>query len=252
MSAARRRHRDRQRGPGVKKTTSAQRRRDANAERAAEAAERRSEGITGRELMITLAELAARIGRGASRSETIRTLRSLADRLEGHGGGAGAAAPDVRAAQIEAWRRIYAAWVQATGRDAARTKPTRERREKVLARLAEGYEEAAILAAVEAMARDPWHRGENDRGKRYDDLTVLCRNGSKLEQWIEAAGSGAVDAAAAAAGDEGAALRRRLAELEEAAVDALDTGDQTRYDEINAEIARLRRGAGIDRQGGRA
>jgi hypothetical protein len=63
-------------------------------------------------------------------------------------------------------------------------KPTRERRQKVVARLREGYTEAEIRRGIDGAAAAAF---VNDSGKRFDDLELICRNGSKLESFIERA-----------------------------------------------------------------
>lgn len=64
------------------------------------------------------------------------------------------------------------------------SKPTRERRQKIAARLREGYTVEQIRAAIDGAARDPF---VNDAGKRFDDLELICRTGSKLESFIDRA-----------------------------------------------------------------
>jgi hypothetical protein len=64
------------------------------------------------------------------------------------------------------------------------SKPTRERRQKIAARLREGYTPDQIRAAIDGAARDPF---VNDAGKRFDDLELICRTGSKLESFIDRA-----------------------------------------------------------------
>lgn len=62
--------------------------------------------------------------------------------------------------------------------------PTRERLAKVRARLGEGYTEDQIRQAINGAARAAF---VNDAGKRFDDLELICRNGSKLESFIDRA-----------------------------------------------------------------
>lgn len=40
-----------------------------------------------------------------------------------------------------------------------------------------------VLAAIEGCASSPFHLGENDRGMRYDDLTLILRDATKIEQF---------------------------------------------------------------------
>jgi hypothetical protein len=72
--------------------------------------------------------------------------------------------------------------VKATGHTQAVFTP--ERRTKIRARLAEGYTPLDIRTAIDGAAKAPF---VNDAGKRFDDLTLICRNGSKLEDFIDRA-----------------------------------------------------------------
>lgn len=63
-------------------------------------------------------------------------------------------------------------------------KPTRERLEKVKARLKEGYTVEQIRSAIDGAACGAF---VNDSGKRFDDLELICRTGSKLESFIDRA-----------------------------------------------------------------
>jgi hypothetical protein len=63
-------------------------------------------------------------------------------------------------------------------------KPTRERREKVAARLRDGYTVEQIRTGIDGAARGAF---VNDSGKRFDDLELICRTGSKLESFIDRA-----------------------------------------------------------------
>lgn len=70
------------------------------------------------------------------------------------------------------------------------TKFTRDRRQKVETRLREGYTIADLKQAVDGCAASAFHQGENDEGKTYNDLELICRKGSKVEQFMERAGQG--------------------------------------------------------------
>lgn len=88
----------------------------------------------------------------------------------------GAVAPGALAGQVfEHWRTVMAH---------AGAKYTAERRRKVEARLREGYTVEQLCRAVDGCRASRFHQGENEDGKVYDDLTLICRNGSKVEQFI--------------------------------------------------------------------
>jgi hypothetical protein len=80
-------------------------------------------------------------------------------------------------------RRIFDAWLSATERDATRVVLNRVRREKIVARLNEGYSEDDLIAAVHGVTLSSWHMGDNPGRKRYDDLTVVFRDGSQVEKF---------------------------------------------------------------------
>lgn len=74
-------------------------------------------------------------------------------------------------------------------------KLTDDRRRKIEARLAEGYTAEQIGTAIQGAARAAF---VNDSGKRFDDIELICRNGSKLESFIERASTSNVTPIAAA------------------------------------------------------
>lgn len=80
-------------------------------------------------------------------------------------------------------RDVFEAWLDATGRDTTRTRLTAQRRKKVEARLREGYDAGELLSAVRGISLSAWHRGDNDTGVRYDDLTVALRDGGQVERF---------------------------------------------------------------------
>lgn len=87
----------------------------------------------------------------------------------------------------EAAGRVYAVWVAVMGKTGAAAKRSSAQGQKRLAmlraRLADGYTEAQIVAAVRGCAASPWHQGENPEGRRYDDLELICRPG-KVDGFI--------------------------------------------------------------------
>jgi hypothetical protein len=78
---------------------------------------------------------------------------------------------------------LFDLWVETVGRDPKRTRLTAQRRKKIQARLAEGYTVAEIEAAIRGVVLSGWHMGDNEQRTRYDDLTVICRDGSQVERF---------------------------------------------------------------------
>src|SRR5262245_3067349 len=68
-------------------------------------------------------------------------------------------------------------------------KLTAERRKKIEARLKEKYSVEQIKSAIDGCRSSPYHQGQNDHGTVYDDIELICRNGSKLESFIAKAGN---------------------------------------------------------------
>ena len=75
---------------------------------------------------------------------------------------------------------IFAYWQDVMNHPKARLSADRSR--CIAARLREGYTVADIKLAIDGYKVSPFHQGDNPEGKMYDDLTLICRSGSKLEQ----------------------------------------------------------------------
>lgn len=76
-------------------------------------------------------------------------------------------------------RALFDYWRERCGHD--RAKATPERLRAIRARLRDGYSVADVRRAIDGAATGAY---VDDRGKRHDDLTLICRNGSKLEDFI--------------------------------------------------------------------
>jgi uncharacterized phage protein (TIGR02220 family) len=82
---------------------------------------------------------------------------------------------------------VYTHWTITMNRQQA--KLTRGRKAKVRARLKEGYTVAEFKQAIDGCKASAYHMGQNDQRTVYDDLTLICRNGEKVEFFIEKAKS---------------------------------------------------------------
>jgi hypothetical protein len=91
-----------------------------------------------------------------------------------------------RRAEAAMVQRVFAYWVKAAGKG-TQAKLTRDRQQKILARAREGYTEQDMLRAIDGICASSYHRGENDSGTQYLDLTLVFRNGSKLEHFRDMA-----------------------------------------------------------------
>lgn len=77
-------------------------------------------------------------------------------------------------------RDLFAYWQQRC--DHQQAKPTKDRIRKVVARLREGYTDEHVRCGIDGAAKAPYM---SDDGRKFDDLELICRNGSKLESFIE-------------------------------------------------------------------
>lgn len=77
---------------------------------------------------------------------------------------------------------IYDFWKQTMSLNGS-TKLTSGRKSKIQARLREGYTIETLKNAVRGCAASPFHNGDNDRGKKYLDIELICRSGEKVESF---------------------------------------------------------------------
>lgn len=58
-----------------------------------------------------------------------------------------------------------------------------KRTKAISARLKEGYTVEQIKLAITGCSMTPHNMGQNDNGKKYDDLELICRDGSNVERF---------------------------------------------------------------------
>lgn len=129
--------------------------------------------------------------------------RALVPLPLGEGEGVGVGEGDIRGAA----RRVFDAWCSSTGRQRAVFDQKRAR--LIEARLKE-FDEATLIAAVGGWAYSPFHCGENDRGRAYNDLGLLLRDAQHVEQFTELARAGPQVTGPRGAGAIARAVARRL------------------------------------------
>lgn len=80
-------------------------------------------------------------------------------------------------------RVVYEYWLAVMGKNPKRTKLTPERRRTIQARLRDGYPLDDMLSAIDGCFSSDFHmaRGEYRGRTKYNDLTLILRNGSNLE-----------------------------------------------------------------------
>lgn len=76
--------------------------------------------------------------------------------------------------------QVFNAWVATTGRNLSRVKLTKARSALIARRLDE-YPVEDLVDACKGLGASAFHRGDNDRGKRYDTLELCLRDASKIE-----------------------------------------------------------------------
>jgi hypothetical protein len=60
---------------------------------------------------------------------------------------------------------------------------TKDRKNKIKQRLQDGKSVEDIKLAISNIRKSPFHCGDNDTGKIHADITFICRNTGKVEEW---------------------------------------------------------------------
>lgn len=129
---------------------------------------------------------------------------------------------------IDQASRLFQYWQTVMDRPSTRYTP--ERKVALLARLRDGYTISQLKMAIDGCRNSPHHMGENEQSKPYNDLTLIMRNGSKVEDFMLLAGDqDDIDAAGGDAGENEIKTRRRL---EAEAEKALHDGKMKKYEAI--------------------
>jgi len=187
----------------------------------------------GRKLVADLSRLLCAIAEGRRKPEDVaKDLQKLSDYAAGIAPQkATTPAVDTKAQEDD----IFAYWRTAAGKGMAKFTP--ERRAKVRARLRDGYGVAAIKRAIDFVCADPWHTGGNPDGKVFVDLELICRNGTKLERYIEEAGTSVATPAPADDTGKQAAIEGLKGEAKR----ALERGDNDAYNRAQQALRNLKR-----------
>lgn len=81
---------------------------------------------------------------------------------------------------------LFSYWCEVMGKSISTSKLTPKREKKIKDRLKQGYTFDQIKTAIFNCSNDPFSMGQNDRGKPFNDLELICRDGEKLESFLEA------------------------------------------------------------------
>lgn len=82
--------------------------------------------------------------------------------------------------------RLFEHWQRVHGHPNAKLDGKRRR---AIERALKSHGEAMVRAAIDGCAKSPFHKGQNDRGQVYDDLTLILRDASKIESFAALAPS---------------------------------------------------------------
>lgn len=121
-------------------------------------------------------------------------------------------------------KEVFAYWVERTGH--SRAQFTDERKRVIVARLRQGYSVAALKHAIDGCMTSTYHV-EHD----YIELTLICRNGEKVEWFSRKAGDMATE--------DTANEDPRIPKLKEQMREARAKGKRDEYERINTELAGL-------------
>jgi len=78
---------------------------------------------------------------------------------------------------------VFEHWIMRMGKGKA-AKLTKGRLKAIKDRIAEGYTVDDLKRAVDGCAKSKHHMGQNSQGTVYDDLTLICRSGEKVEHFM--------------------------------------------------------------------
>lgn len=135
-------------------------------------------------------------------------------------------------ARQAAVRRLFAYWQERCEHSAAKLTPERAR--CIMARLRDGYTEAEVRKAIDGASVAAF---VNDDGHKYDDLTLICRNGSKLESFITR-GVKATGDIAVSVGDS-SPVEDQITQLRRDMATYRKDGRTTEYTHAEAELLKL-------------
>lgn len=79
-------------------------------------------------------------------------------------------------------REVFDYWVEVMGKTKG-SKFNDKRKRAVSARLKEGYTAEELKEAVLGCSMTPYNMGDNPQHQVYDDLELICRDGSKVERF---------------------------------------------------------------------
>jgi hypothetical protein len=85
-------------------------------------------------------------------------------------------------------REVFEHWCAVM--DKPRAQLDSKRCKLIGARLAEGYDVETLCRAIDGCRASLWHQGANDRGRKFDDIALICRDAQHVDQFLEIATKG--------------------------------------------------------------
>ncbi len=80
-------------------------------------------------------------------------------------------------------REIFNYWKSVMNKDNS-SRLNKKRESAIKARMKEGYSALDIKQAIDGCSNTPHNMGQNENGELYNDLELICRNGSNLERFM--------------------------------------------------------------------
>jgi len=155
-----------------------------------------------------------------------KQLRRLADWVEGEQPKPAVPSTSPEENEVfEHWQRVC---------DKPRAKFTSDRRAKVRARLRDGYTVEDIKRAIDGITTSSFHRGENESGREFMGLELICQTGGKLEGFMGAAGGPSLGVPSQDAG-----LEQRITKAQQRAAEQLEKGDNDGHNRTQQELRTL-------------
>lgn len=79
---------------------------------------------------------------------------------------------------------VFNYWKTVMRKSRVKIENSPERLTAIKSMIRKGYTVETIKQAVDGCKSTPWNMGDNPKGKNYNDLTLICRNSSKLDSFL--------------------------------------------------------------------
>lgn len=77
---------------------------------------------------------------------------------------------------------VFERWKTTMGH--SRAKLDQKRAKAIRAMLVAGYTQEDLELAIFGCSISPFHRGQNDRGQKYQDIGLICRDAEHIDKFI--------------------------------------------------------------------